>query len=177
MGSGGRPAYQVVRLRRKNARVAPPESARPTTWGECQALGLPEGCPYVSCRYNLSLEVMPKGTLAAEGLATWDVRRYLGKDRLEKRLDAFADLVVKRIESGKPTCALERAAEGPLRLSDVGDLMGRLSKERVRQLEARILEDLRYDELLHGQWGGEAPRPRQTRERVMVPSLILRRLL
>lgn len=45
------------------------------------------------------------------------------------------------LESAEASCALDVAAEGPLDLGDIGDLLG-VSRERARQLEVSALRKL-----------------------------------
>jgi hypothetical protein len=90
----------------------------PTTYGDCQALGLgtkENPCPWARCKHNLAIDVNPEnGSITT---------RFPDKDIDE--LDA--------------TCAIRQAEEGPLHLWRVGELMN-ITRERVRQIEAVALK-------------------------------------
>ena len=92
------------------------EATRPRKREDCVAG--PRPCPYVSCRYNLFVDVNPR---------TGSVKmNFPDKDLIEL----------------KDTCSLDVADRGGITLEEVGDIMN-LTRERVRQLEARGLVGLR----------------------------------
>lgn len=85
---------------------------RPKTFGDCLRKDGP--CGFVSCRYNLFIEVDP-----AHGAITMN---FPGRE----------------IDELEETCALKVACRGPQVLEDVGRFMGR-TLERARQHEAEAL--------------------------------------
>jgi hypothetical protein len=92
---------------------------RPRTWADCQRGGCNAArpCPWVSCRWNLLLQVegehvMPDGTpREPDHVLPWQ------------------------------SCALDVAERGGATLQEVADLLG-MSRERVRQIEERALDKL-----------------------------------
>ena len=98
------------------ALMAELDATRPKTRGEC-AQG-PRPCPYVSCKYNLYVDV---------NLRTGSVKMNFP----DKELWELAE-----------TCALDVADRGGITLEEVGVIMN-LTRERVRQLETRGLTKLR----------------------------------
>jgi hypothetical protein len=92
------------------------EASRPKTRADC-ATG-PRPCPYVSCKYNLYVDVNPR---------TGSVKMNFP----DKELHEIGD-----------TCALDVADRGGITLEEVGVIMN-LTRERVRQLETRGLVKLR----------------------------------
>jgi hypothetical protein len=98
------------------ALIAELEATRPRKREDC-ANG-PRPCAFVSCKYNLYVDVNPK---------TGSVKMN------------FPD---KELGELKDTCALDVADRGGITLEDVGDIMN-LTRERVRQLETRGLVKLR----------------------------------
>jgi hypothetical protein len=92
------------------------DAKRPKTRGDCVEGHRP--CPFVSCRFNLFVDVNPK---------TGSVKMNFP----DKDLDEVGD-----------TCALDVADRGGITLEEVGTIMN-LTRERVRQLEARGLLRLR----------------------------------
>lgn len=85
----------------------------PATRGDCESGARP--CPFVSCKHHLATEVTFAGALRLH----WD----------------------PELEPERPTCSLDAAQVGGMSFEEVGTLMG-CSKERVRQIEERILEKL-----------------------------------
>ena len=98
------------------ALMAELDATRPRTREDC-ATG-PRPCPYVSCRFNLYVDVNPR---------TGSVKMN------------FPD---KELSELKDTCSLDVADRGGITLEDVGVIMN-LTRERVRQLEAHGLVKLR----------------------------------
>ena len=92
------------------------EATRPKSRGDCAAG--PRPCPYVSCKFNLYVDVNPR---------TGSVKMNFP----DKELWELAD-----------TCALDVADRGGITLEEVGVIMN-LTRERVRQLETRGLTKLR----------------------------------
>jgi hypothetical protein len=89
--------------------------ARPRVRGDCAAGERP--CPWVACRHHLAIDV--------------DV------DTGSLKINDTLDLTALRA-----TCALDVADAGQRTLEEVGQHLN-LTRERVRQLEARGLEKLR----------------------------------
>lgn len=92
-----------------------PIEGRPTRRSQC-ATG-PRPCVWVTCRYNLYLDVRGDGVL---------------------RLN-FAD---REPEEMVASCALDLATDGPRTLDSVAGLMG-MSKERARQIEENAMKKVR----------------------------------
>ena len=97
------------------ALMAELDATRPRKREDC--VNGPRPCAYVSCKYNLYVDVNPK---------TGSVKMN------------FPD---KELWELKDTCALDVADRGGITLEDVGDIMN-LTRERVRQLETRGLVKL-----------------------------------
>lgn len=91
-------------------------SQRPKTRSDC--VGSERPCLFVSCKYNLFLDVNPD----------------TGSVKLN-----FPDKEIWELEY---TCALDVAEKGGITLEEVGNIMN-LTRERVRQVETRGLEKLR----------------------------------
>ena len=98
------------------ALMAEMEASRPRSRADC-ATG-PRPCPYVSCKFNLYVDVNPR---------TGSVKMNFP----DKELWELAE-----------TCALDVADRAGITLEEVGVIMN-LTRERVRQLEMRGLSKLR----------------------------------
>lgn len=94
---------------------------RPRTRGDC--IDAPRPCPFVSCKWNLYLDVSPRN----------------GALKLN-----FPDLEPWEMPSGA-SCALDVADRGGTTLEDLGAIMN-LTRERIRQVEAISLTKI---EALH----------------------------
>jgi hypothetical protein len=92
------------------------DATRPKVRGDCVEGERP--CPYVSCKFNLYVDVNPK---------TGSVKMNFP----DKELWELAE-----------TCALDVADRAGITLEEVGVIMN-LTRERVRQLEMRGLSKLR----------------------------------
>ncbi len=90
---------------------------RPKTRADCAKV--PRPCPYVSCRYNLFLDVCPNGSLRLPHGETPEA-----------------------VLAQKTSCALDLAAEGERTLDEVGRVQG-LTRERVRQIEGIAVQKVR----------------------------------
>jgi len=91
---------------------------RPRTRGDC--VDGPRPCPWVSCRWNLYLDVSP-----ATGAIKWN-----WPDREPADMDPDG------------SCVLDVAARDGVTLEEVGGFL-RLTRERVRQIEVKGLVLLR----------------------------------
>lgn len=106
-------SINVTRLTKKAIREGhvpyPEDVQRPRARGDCADIERP--CPFVSCRYNLYLDVGPTGSIKLN----------------------FPDL-----EPGELTesCALDVAEHGGETLDFVAELMN-LTRERARQIEVK----------------------------------------
>lgn len=87
---------------------------RPATRADCEAGERP--CPYLSCRFNLYLDVTPAGGITLN----------------------FPDLELHEMAE---TCALDVADRQGSTLEHVGSLMN-VTRERVRQIEAKAAAKL-----------------------------------
>ena len=114
-----------LRRRRLLGQVDPEEQAlltelqgsRPRSRADC--INSPRPCVFVSCKYNLYLDVNPE----------------TGSIKLN-----FPDKEIWELEY---TCALDVAEKGGITLEEVGEIMN-LTRERIRQVETRGLEKVRH---------------------------------
>lgn len=91
------------------------DKIRPTKRGDC--VDGPRPCPWVMCKYHLYLDVGDSGSVKFN----------------------FPDLGPLDMEN---TCALDIADQGGTTLDEIGNFMN-LSRERIRQLEVKIIDKLR----------------------------------
>lgn len=113
-----------LRRRRLTGDIDPEEAellgeltdARPRTRADC--VSSPRPCVFVSCKYNLYLDVNPE----------------TGSIKLN-----FPDKELWELEF---TCALDVAEKGGITLEEVGEIMN-LTRERIRQVETRGLDKVR----------------------------------
>ena len=91
------------------------DDAKPKTRGEC---GTARPCPWVSCRYHMYMDVLPKH----------------GSIKMN-----FAEL---EPEDLKESCALDIADKGGVTLDEAATAMN-ITRERVRQIEAKVLIEIR----------------------------------
>ncbi len=97
------------------------EQPHPVTREDCEAGGElhVRPCPWVSCKHNLYLEVTPAGSL-----------KLLNPDILPEEMDPAE------------SCVLD-LAEGETTLEEIGRMLGGVTRERIRQIEANGLRKLR----------------------------------
>ncbi len=108
---------------------------RPRTWGECKERKLTECCPFVSCRYHLGLDAFETGSIAvAPRFERVAVKHVMNVGVAAKKLNKWS----QRNE----TCALAVAESGPRVLDDIAKML-HVSRERIRQMEAKMLERFR----------------------------------
>lgn len=114
-----------LRRRRQLGLIDPEEAellselnqTRPRTRADC--VNSPRPCVFVSCKYNLYLDVNPE----------------TGSIKLN-----FPDKEIWELEY---TCALDVSEKGGITLEEVGEIMN-LTRERIRQVETRGLEKVRH---------------------------------
>lgn len=94
------------------------KGSRPRNRSDC--INSPRPCVFVSCKYNLYLDVNPE----------------TGSIKLN-----FPD---KEIEELEYTCALDVSEKGGITLEEVGEIMN-LTRERIRQVETKGLEKVRTE--------------------------------
>jgi hypothetical protein len=101
----------------ESGRVLYPEVPhwRPTTRGDCERVARP--CPFVSCRYNLFIDVSPR----------------TGAIKLN-----YPDLEPDQMGE---SCCLDIADQGGATLEHVGALVN-LTRERIRQIETKAFRRL-----------------------------------
>lgn len=105
-------------------------SERPTTRAAC--LAMPRPCPFVSCVYHLYLEV-------------------------DERTGAIRyNFPGRPVDQLAQTCVLDVAELGGLTLAETGALIN-LSRERIYQLESRVLDKLRSDSVARELESAEGP--------------------
>lgn len=119
-GDRALPAKHGARALRQSAALYPePSQPLPATRGDC--VDGPRPCPLVRCHHHLAIEVTPRGSLR------W---RHPGREVWEL----------------EHTCVLDLADQGERTLEQVAQLLG-LTRERIRQIEARALAVLPRDRL------------------------------
>lgn len=113
--------YSVQQLRRivlEHPDLGSDLEKRPKSRAEC--CDGPRPCPFVSCKYNLYLEVEPSGSIKVN----------------QPHVDP---------EALSPSCALDVAEEGGRTLDQVAKMFG-VTRERIRQIQERALRKLsRYN--------------------------------
>lgn len=120
---GSRPLSRSER--RAGALLVLPDVRRPSTREECRGMERP--CPFVGCKFNLYLDVNPE---------TGSVKlNFPDREPWKMRADA--------------SCALDVAARGGVTLEEVGQILN-LTRERVRQVEVRVLHKLKLDGEIDG---------------------------
>ena len=108
---------------------------KPQTRGDCA--DVPRPCPYVSCKYNLYLDV--------ESSHSYKLN--------------FPDMEVwEMVES----CSLDIADRGGASMDEVGNIMN-LTGERIRQIERKYIAALAVDAVLFEYWSepGDSPTKRR----------------
>ncbi len=115
---------------------------RPVTRGDCR--NVPRPCPYVSCRFNLLVDVHANGSIAFNlgPLDSPTVPRDASDDEFTAAADHATDAW---LSAPHPSCALDviderRSDEAPL--SEIGEAMG-LTRQRIDQIMRAALPKLR----------------------------------
>ncbi len=129
--------------RRDRGRAAGTLPPRPSTRAECA--DAPRPCPWVSCRFNLALEVTAAGSIRLNGPHGRSLYHAAGA----RAVAGFTETAVAHLATLDDSCALDVAARGYVAredptlgdgrartLEEVGELIG-LTRERVRQIERR----------------------------------------
>lgn len=106
--------YGIRELRLWQSNYQPSDEPRPRHRSDCEGGERP--CPFVSCKWNLYLDVTRTGSITLN----------------------FPDLEPDEMAH---SCALDVADAGPHTLEDVGELMN-VTRERVRQIEIVALKRL-----------------------------------
>lgn len=106
------------------AEIAEIEQLKPRVRSECEGGERP--CPFVSCRYNLLVDVKESGSI-------------------KENLGPIEDV---DFETLGDTCALDVADRGGDTLEAVGDMLG-MTRERIRQVETRALAVLKAQAEMH----------------------------
>lgn len=125
--------------------------ARPRTVGDCRKG--PRPCPWVSCRWNLLVDVLPDGSLTLNARypsAPTGAARVIPpkRDVDERFLDEIEDMIEAVFDEPSPpvkSCVLDEAMDrlrDDAQLDEIADVLF-VSRERVRQIEASALENLR----------------------------------
>ncbi len=133
--SGGLSAWEEMVARRLDADEDLQEMVtyRPRTRGDC--VDGPRPCPWISCQYHLLVEVTPRYKVVG-GMVGGNLKMVFPG---------------RKLSSLDETCALDVADQGGFTLDQVGLLMN-ITRERVRQIQADALEDIRRGGVLdeHG---------------------------
>jgi hypothetical protein len=107
--------------------------AKPRVRAECK--DAPRPCPWVSCRYNTTLDVKPGGGIILAGGRTITLK-------VLERFD-FTDRIAEVLSESSNNCALDLAEGGSAMTLD--EISSKLSvvRERVRQIEMGALKKLK----------------------------------
>ncbi len=135
---------RLTRQERHSARAMYPDEGErriPLLRSDCERA--PRPCPFVSCKWNLFLDVTAAGSITVN----------------------FPDLEPEGMPAER-SCALDVADAGPHTLQEVGEIMN-ITRERIRQLEVIAcgkamraaknegLEDFRFAHTSHATDQGE----------------------
>lgn len=119
-----KPTADTQRTYIESLRVEPHENVyrlpvlqRPKTRADCA--NVPRPCPWVTCRYNLYLEVTRRGIV-----------QFTRPNKEPWEMDP------------KQSCVLDVAERGPLVLDNIGEILN-LTRERVRQVELDALSKMK----------------------------------
>lgn len=124
---------------------------RPRTVADCR--DGPRPCPWVGCRFNLLADVLEDGSLVLN--AAYPGRQFGAErpmpprpdldDRFRDEIDDFVDAVYDEPDPSLPSCVIDTPPGGARDDAQLEEIAQRLfvSRERVRQIEASGLENLR----------------------------------
>lgn len=109
---------------------------RPVTRADCAHV--PRPCPFVTCKYNLSIDVTPAGAISVGTMRIESLPEKATAERTER----FVDLVSSHLLDVGHSCALDEADGEGLTLHEVGNMVG-VTRERIRQIEAKAMRRMR----------------------------------
>lgn len=113
-------ARRVLEGRSDPLAIYPDDVDRPVTRGDCNRSGGARPCPFISCSHHLFLDVNPvNGSIRFNfpGVEVWEMKK---------------------------SCSLDEADRAGMTLEEVGEAM-HVTRERVRQVEMRVLAQIRID--------------------------------
>ena len=131
--------------------IQPAPTERPRTVADCR--DGPRPCPWIGCRFNLLADVLEDGSLVLNA-------RYPGgrlgaerpippredlDGRFRDEIDDFIDALFDEPDPSIPSCVIDAPPGGAREDAELEAIAQRLyvSRERVRQIEASGLENLR----------------------------------
>ena len=103
--------------------VQEPSETRPKTRGEC--VSVPRPCPYVSCRYNLFLDIKEDGG----GGINYNLSKNATPDQMPKNASCALDVADAHTGVG-------------MTLDHIGEFFG-INRERIRQIEQMALDKIK----------------------------------
>jgi hypothetical protein len=124
--------------------------ARPRTVGDCRKG--PRPCPFVGCRFNLLLDMLPDGSIvlnaryrsASTGAARLIPPGREADERAYDEIEDFVEAVFDEPSASVKSCVLDEAMSTLHDDAQLDEIAGVLfvSRERVRQIESAALEHL-----------------------------------
>ena len=113
-----------------HAELAAAAGGRPRTRGECPPF---RPCPWVSCRYHLSIDIQKRRVVQV---------RIDPDDWTEKTPTCALDVADAAATPRRGRGAYDATMRAGMTLDEVGEVMGGISRERVRQVEEAALAKL-----------------------------------